>query len=185
MMDDLFYVERIRAGEDEAFRFLIRKYQDYSFSIAISVLKDDFMAQEVVQDAFVKVYRNLHSFQGKSSFSTWLFRIVTNEALMRLRKTKQDRLEFYDSFTDEDVPVQLELPAMQDEEWERLLNRALQELSPNESLAIRLFYLEEENVKKVREITGWTDTNTKTILHRARKNLKRVLLALLKKEEHG
>jgi RNA polymerase sigma factor (sigma-70 family) len=176
MMDDNSYVRRICAGEEDVFRLLIRSYQEIAFNIAVSVVKDEFVSQEVVQDAFVKVYKNLRSFNHQSKFSTWLYRIVTNEALMRLRKMKKDPLRFLDNLPEE--------ADIAEEETQIMVNKALQLLPPNESLSIRLFYLQEENIKTVSEITGWTASNTKTILHRARKHLMAILRELIKEANH-
>lgn len=150
-----------------------------AYSIAISVVKDEFIAQEVTQDAFVKAFKNIGSFSKKSTFSTWFYRIVTNEALMRLRKLKKEIIEFttinYDEVSDENAILSLK-----EDEQTYLINEALRKLSPKESLALRLFYLQEESVKEVCEITGWSEANTKIILHRARKNMFIVLTQLMK-----
>ena len=69
---------------------------------------------------------------------------------------------------------------MQQAEQQHLVNEGLQLLPPNESLVLRLFYLEEESIKNVSDITGWTISNTKVTLHRARKNLFKVLNQLSK-----
>ncbi|MES2005411.1 MAG: RNA polymerase sigma factor [Bacteroidota bacterium] len=177
-MDDL-YIKKVCSGDRDAFRYFVKKYKDMAFSVALSVVKDEFVAQEIVQDAFVKAYRNLGSFSNKSRFSTWFYRIVTNEALMRLKKVKKELISFTEEYPAEiaDESFLLEIAK---EERAYLVNEALQRLSPKESLVLRLFYLEEENIKEVCEITGWTEANTKVLLHRARKSLFTVLTQLMK-----
>ncbi len=177
-MDDL-YIKKVRGGDKDAFRYFIKAYQDMAFSIAISVVKDEFVAQEVVQDAFVKAFQNIDSFSKKSSFKTWFYRIVTNEALMRLRKLKKEIIDFTEDYQGEVVDENSILP-LQEEEQSYLINKSLQKLPPKESLALRLFYLQEESIKEVCEITGWSEANTKIILHRARKNMFTVLTQLIK-----
>ena len=85
---DEFYIQKILTGDTESFRYLIKTYKDLAFSVAISVVKDEFWAEEVVQEAFVKVFQKLKWFNGRSSFKTWFYRIVINEAFQRLRSEK-------------------------------------------------------------------------------------------------
>lgn len=182
-MDD-FYIKQVCEGDSEAFRYFINKYKDMAFSIAMSVVKDSFIAQEVVQDAFVKAYQSLRTFSKRSTFSTWFYRIVTNEALMRMRKMKKEIIEFTEEYSNELVDEQA-LFSLQDDEQTYLINEALQKLPAKESLALRLFYLQEESLKEVGEITGWSEANTKIILHRARKNMFSVLIQLMKTKLHN
>ncbi len=177
-MDEI-YIRKVREGDENAFRYFIKAYKDMAFSVAISVVKDEFVAQEVVQDAFVKAFRNIGSFSSKSTFSTWFYRIVTNESLMRLRKIKKEILEFSDDYSGE-VVDENSIQILKEEEQVYLVNEALQRLPPKESLALRLFYLQEESIKEVCDITGWSETNTKVILHRARKKMFIVLTQLMK-----
>ncbi len=177
-MDDV-YIKKVCNGDRDAFRYLVNKYKDMAYSIALSVVKEEYAAQEIMQEAFVKAYRNLSSFSHQSRFSTWFYRIVTNEALLYLKKQKKELISFTEVYTDEPADESF-LTGLAKEEQAYLINEALQKLSPKESLALRLFYLEEENIKEVCEITGWTEANTKVILHRARKNIFALLTQLMK-----
>ncbi len=177
-MDD-FYISKVCNGDHEAFRYFIKTYKDIAYSIAISVVKDEFIAQEVTQDAFMKAFKNIGSFSKKSTFSTWFYRIVMNEALMRLRKLKKEIIDFTD-INDNDICDENAILSLKEDEQTYLINEALRKLSSRESLALRLFYLQQESVKEVCEITGWSEANTKIILHRARKNMFVVLTQLMK-----
>lgn len=176
---DGHYIRKVLNGDTEAFSYLVTTYKHMAFSIAIAVLKDEFLAEEAVQNAFISAFRSLDSFHQQAKFSTWFYRIVTNESLMLLRKSKREPVTFTSDYDDEiadDSPVL----SMQQQEQQHLVNQGLQLLPPNESLALRLFYLEEESIKNVCDITGWTASNTKVILHRARKNLGQVINQLSK-----
>jgi len=177
-MDD-FYIRKVCDGDENAFRYFLREYKDMAFTVAFSVVKDEFAAQEVVQDAFIKAFKSLHSFSHKSTFRTWFYRIVVNEALMCLKKLKKEIISFTDEYTDEVADESLIL-SLGEGEQTYLINEALQKLPPKESLALQLFYLQEESIKEVCEITGWSETNTKVILHRARKNMFIVFTQLMK-----
>jgi RNA polymerase sigma-70 factor (ECF subfamily) len=168
-MEDV-YIRKVCEGDTEAFRYFVTQYKDMAFSIAVSVVKDQFLAEEIVQDAFLKAYNGLGSFHRRSRFSTWFYRIVINEAFMKLKKLKKEIVSFGDeSNTDiEDDGFHLSL---REEQQTYLINKALERLAPKESLALRLFYLQEESIKEVCDLTGWSESNTKVILFRARKHM--------------
>lgn len=86
--EELALVNAARAGDDQAYEALVRKYDRNVFRIAQHITQNREDAEDVVQDAFLKAYRNLDRFQGQSKFYTWLVRIAVNEALMRLRKRR-------------------------------------------------------------------------------------------------
>lgn len=175
------YINKVCNGDPDAFRYFLKKYKDMAYSVALSVVKDEFIAQEVVQDAFFKAYQGIKKFNRASKFSTWLYRIVANEALVRLNKLKKEIISFNADY-DIDLPDESTLLKLKDEEQSYLINEALKKLPPKESLALRLFYLQEENIKEVCEITGWSEANTKVILHRGRKNMYTAMNMVLKQE---
>jgi RNA polymerase sigma-70 factor (ECF subfamily) len=84
-------VARARSGDHEAFRVLVERYQGRAFRLAARVLRDDERARDVVQEAFLKVYGALRRFEGRSSFYTWLYRVVMNLCLDLRRRDKRGR----------------------------------------------------------------------------------------------
>ena len=88
--EDDFYIDRILSGEVAAYASLVEKHKDLVFSIALKVLNNREDAEEVAQDAFVKAYQSLKTFERKSKFSTWLYRIVYNAAVSKTRKKKME-----------------------------------------------------------------------------------------------
>ena len=83
--DDRYYISKVLEGDMQAFSYLVDKYKDMVFTLAFRILKNRENAEEVAQDSFVKVYQNLKKFKSKSKFSTWLYRIVYNTAISRVR----------------------------------------------------------------------------------------------------
>ena len=69
--DDIFYIEKIKKGQTQYFSYIVEKYQDVVFSIALKVLKNRDDAEEMAQESFIKAYKSLHTFKGKAKFSTW------------------------------------------------------------------------------------------------------------------
>jgi len=90
---DLVLIEQARGGDSQAFRRLVERHQRRAFAIAMGLLRDEHDAREVVQEAFLRVYRGLDSFHGGSSFFTWLYRIVTNLSIDLIRKPARREAE--------------------------------------------------------------------------------------------
>jgi RNA polymerase sigma-70 factor (ECF subfamily) len=83
---DRALIAKAQAGDTAAFRSLVERHQRRAFSIALSLVRDENDARELVQDAFLRVFKGLGSFQGGSSFFTWLYRIITNLSIDLIRK---------------------------------------------------------------------------------------------------
>jgi RNA polymerase sigma-70 factor (ECF subfamily) len=90
--EESILVDAARAGDIRAFESLVRRYDRNVFRIAQHITQNREDAEDVVQDAFLKAYQNLGQFQGQSKFYTWLVRIAVNEALMRLRRRRPERM---------------------------------------------------------------------------------------------
>ncbi|MDF7820521.1 sigma-70 family RNA polymerase sigma factor [Runella sp. MFBS21] len=170
--DDALLIAKIKAGDTLACRMLVEKHKDVSFSLACSILKDEHLAHDALQEAFLRVFTNLRHFRFESSFSTWLYRIVVNTSYTLRDKSKKEYFEEIDSTTQETA---------QDATsgWEVLLSnerkiyiqRALAMLKAEEALVLRLFYLCDLGISDIEEITELSQTNIKVLLHRGRKNM--------------
>lgn len=170
------YIQKVLDGDTEAFRFIIREHKDRAYTLAISVVKDEFTAREVVQSAFIQVYAKLHTFRGDARFSSWLHRIVINEAFKKASKDNRNHTPLDTVAPGEINPEENETLAQMDVDYRRYyINKALQQLSAKYSLSLRLFYLEEYDLKGISEVTGWSNANVKVILHRARNRMKELL----------
>ena len=181
-MDDL-YIKKIIGGDTEGFRYFIKNYKDLAFSVAISVVKDEFLAEEVVQESFIKVFKNLKSFKNRSSFKTWFYRIVINESFKQLKEEKKSVI-YTSELKEADLnDVESNMFGLTSDEQTVFVQEALKILSAKESLALRLFYLEGQDTKTISEETAWSEANVRVILHRARKNLLVVVKKLIKQKE--
>lgn len=96
-LDDLTLVRRYKEGDEQAFRALVQRYERKVFAVAFGMLKDREEALDISQEAFVRVHQNLGRFQGDSAFYTWLYRIVRNLAIDRLRSRKSEASAVDDS----------------------------------------------------------------------------------------
>jgi len=92
-------VQRVQAGDSAAFRALFDKYHRRAFAVAMGVVKNEDDALDAVQEAFVKVHRSIHKFEGSSSFYTWLYRIVMNASIDHVRRTSRRKSLDFDERT--------------------------------------------------------------------------------------
>ncbi len=177
-------LDKIREGDTSAFREIVEKYKDVSFSLACSILKNEHEAEDALQDSFIKVYRNIKNFRQESSFSTWLYRIVVNTCLTMARKSKK-----MDYHNDNDYPEHdfsfdhnTGFDNLVVSERKRIVNLAFERMKPDEALLLRLYYLAELDIKEIKEISGFSESNIKVILHRGRKNLLKDLQKIIGKD---
>jgi RNA polymerase sigma factor (sigma-70 family) len=184
---DNHYLDRVLAGDAAAFAFLVDKYRRMAFTIALKVVKRREDAEEVAQDAFIKVYRSLPTFQRTSKFSTWLYRIVTNEAISRTRRKTLEVSPVDDFITDNyggDAGIG-GLEALKREQRKEWIRKAMDTLPEDTALVVMLFYMEEQSIEEISQITGLTNENIKVRLHRGRKKLSSELERMLRDELEG
>jgi RNA polymerase sigma-70 factor (ECF subfamily) len=171
--DDIFHVQRVLAGNTAAFAVLVDKHSDMAFTIANKIVRSREDAEEIAQDAFIKAYQSLRSFKGDSKFSTWLYRIVYNAAISHTRRKKQDVIQLDErvvSDTTEDEIFE-NLDTLDAELQSKLVNEAINNLPADESAIVTLFYLKENTIDDISQITGLSVSNVKVKLFRIRKKL--------------
>jgi len=95
--EDRALIAQAQAGNMGAFRQLVERHQRRAFSVALALVRDDSDAREIVQEAFLRAFRNLPTFQGSSSFFTWLYRIITNLSIDLMRKPGRQTADFDES----------------------------------------------------------------------------------------
>lgn len=166
-------------GQTAAFGILVRKYQDRLFNSMVHLLRNPSDAEDVVQDAFLQALRKLDTFQGNSQFYTWLFRIARNTAISKLRRKKPTvSLESTDSQQRLDFPDDGPTPSTEMERRERQtgLMRAMDQLSGEHREILILREMEEQNYETISEILDLPVGTVRSRLHRARLQLKELLL---------
>jgi len=93
---DMQLIEQFKKGDQVAFEELVGRYSDKAYSLALRLTRNEEDAEEVLQDVFVSVFRKIRGFEGKSSFSSWLYRVTVNAAFMKLRKRKHSQVVMID-----------------------------------------------------------------------------------------
>ena len=182
--NDNYYIQKIKNGDVGAYAYLVDRHKKMAFNIAMQLIGNREDAEELTQDAFLKAYQALDSYKGESKFSTWLYRIIYNASISKMRKKKLDQVSIDEDFS-ASVNVKTTQSALQsltNEERRYYINRALEKMNGDEKLIISLFYLEENSVDEVSEVTGLSVANVKVKLHRSRKKLYGILEQFLHKE---
>ena len=180
---DEYYIERVIKGDHSSYATLVERHKDMVFTIANRMLKNREEAEEVAQDAFMKAYRSLKKFRKESKFSTWLYRIVYNLCVSQLRKNKTQ----IQSLDDEEKNIDIEdthkkMEKLEKKERSKYINRAIDNLNPEEKTIITLYYQDELSVAEISEVTRLTQSNVKVRLHRSRLKLYDELNRILKHE---
>ena len=174
-MEERLYVEKVLSGNTSAFEYFVSNYQGMAINIAYRVCENMQDAEDVVQESFVKAYRNLHTFRLESKFSTWFYRIVFNTAVTHTKAKMwviDDEVETVavDLSSDLDTANQIDL-----NETSEIVSHVLSKMPNGYGLILSLFYLEDNSVKEVAEITGLNNSNVKVMLFRARKMFKELM----------
>jgi len=181
---DQIYIDKVLQGDTNAFAYLINKYKDMAYMVAIKIVKSHEDAEEVAQDSFLKAYEKLDSFKGNSKFSTWLYTIVYRNSITKIRKKKVATTDIddyvMDNYSEGSEFPQLE--AIKNGEQQKYVREAIDRLPEKDALLITLFYMNESSVEEIEQITNLTQSNIKVKLFRARKKLNTELSFLLKEE---
>jgi len=176
-------VTRAASGEKDAFRELFDRYRTKVYRVAYRFLGNHEDALDVVQDAFVKVYRALAGFERRSEFRTWLMRIVTNTCLdLRRRRGSSSAAplsdEIVETLADESQParrVDKPIEKMEYGELRQALSRALDRLSDAHRTVFVLHAEEEMTYREIAEILGISEGTVMSRLYHARRNLQKIL----------
>lgn len=177
---DADLVTRAQAGETRAFDELVRRYQDKVFRLTFKILRHDEDAAEATQDAFLSAFRGLKNFKAESTFSTWMYRIGTNAALMKYRRRRDGHVSYEQSqSTNEDAEpmaiadwAQQPLDDLLDAETREILSREVEKLPANEREVFMLRDIMEQSNEQVARELGLTVAAVKSRLHRARVHLR-------------
>jgi RNA polymerase sigma-70 factor (ECF subfamily) len=168
-LEDDFLVTQIVSGQKERFRFLVRKYERVIYGMGISFFHNADDAADFTQDVFLKAYRNLANFEGRSRFSTWLYRIAYNTAVNSVNRRRE-----YQSLVEEEQVIDGDTP-------ERNLLRnasrdavreAVAELPERFRICVDLFFFYERSYQEIEAITGFPVNTIKSHVFRAKKLLR-------------
>ncbi|MEK6476493.1 sigma-70 family RNA polymerase sigma factor [Catalinimonas sp. 4WD22] len=157
---------------EQAFNQVVKKYQQRVYFLVRKMVIDHEDADDVVQEVFIKVWKNLGGFAGSSQLFTWIYRIATNESLRFLEKKKKKRFWISMNDTNTELTSKLETsPHMSGDEVQKKLQKALLKLPDKQRLVFNLKYFEELKYEEMAEITGTSVGSLKASYHHAVKKI--------------
>lgn len=170
-------------GDQQAFAELVDLYQDKLYHMAYRMLNNRQEAEDVVQDTFLRVYKNLDRFDETLKFSTWIYRIATNLCIDRLRKRKPtysldaesqeyDGLDGYSMIPSDNRTPESELILS---DTQRIIHQAMESLPPKYKSVMMLRYIQDMSLQEVGDILDMPVTTIKTRVHRGREFLRKKL----------
>jgi RNA polymerase sigma-70 factor, ECF subfamily len=184
--DEATWIRAAQQGDQDAFEQLVRAYDQNVLRLAMNLLRSLDDAHDVYQEAFLRVYKNLHSFRFDCTFHTWLYRIVTNLCLDHLRKRKVRREESTVIETAEGPKDRIQTVAEESPEGDpqralmsRQLSQRIQEvlgsLTPRERMVFELRHYQGLRLKSIGEVLGTTEEAAKNCLFRATQKMRHAL----------
>lgn len=189
-MSDNELVECTRNGHRDAFGELVKRYQTKVKSLALKITKNENDAQEVTQEVFLNAYAKLDSFKGTAAFSSWLYRVAANGALMLLRSRKKDTCELWEggamqvepsTQTQSDWSIQADR-IMERKQLAELLSRELSELPERYRTILALRELEGLSNRAIADTLELSVAAVKSRLHRARIVMRKRIIQQQKEE---
>ncbi len=185
-MNDAELVEQIIAGNNNAFRYLVAKYQRLVAHVVGRIVGRKDEVEDICQEVFIKVFRKAKRFRGESRLSTWIATIAYNTAISHVRKKVRRGEQSYDDnplLIGKETDGGATHKVIEKEEAKKFLLAAIEELPVNYRAVLTLFHLEEFSYKEIEEITGMPEGTVKSYLSRARKLLKAKLEKVVKSEK--
>ncbi|HQT21870.1 MAG: RNA polymerase subunit sigma [Sphingobacteriales bacterium 17-39-43] len=182
---DTELIDKVLGGDKAAYADLMKRHQRFVFTLALRFAKNREDAEEIAQDCFIKAYRSLNTFRNTSKFSTWLYSIVYTTAMTFLRKK---RLDIQSIDTEAGLlNIENHVSDLNSDEVEHkskmvFVNRAIDQLLPDDAAVITLFYQGEQSLDEIGKALGMETNTVKVKLHRARHRLKEKIENILHHE---
>lgn len=179
--DEQQLISQAKGGNSDALRLIVERYMKQAYNIAYSFMKNHDDAEDIAQDALVRAYRSLNSFRGDSEFSTWLYRIILNLSLTRLKQKKTkatcelSQIEPNNNLSDDNPNYFSQIDISMH------IEKALQQLPTLQRAVVILRHLEGLTTRQVSSILHCSEGTVKTHLFRGLKKL-RAMLRFLKEE---
>jgi RNA polymerase sigma-70 factor, ECF subfamily len=176
-------IKQVLKGDQNAFGEIVELYKDKVYQICYRMLGNAHEAEDIAQEAFIRAYTNIHTFDTSKKFSTWLYRIATNLSIDRIRKKKPDYfldaevsgtdgLTMYSQLAADQKLPEEEVESLELKAW---VHKEILALPPKYRSAIVLKYIEELSLKEISEILDLPIGTVKTRIHRGREALRKRL----------
>lgn len=181
-MDDATLIAQVQAGNEHANRFLIEKFKNLVWHLVLRMVDQPEDAEDLCQEVFYRVFRDIGKFRGESKLSTWIGAIAYNISITYLRKKGKNIMVSVDDY----LPLASGKPAVESADealdkssMKKIIHRIIDSLPVRYRTVITLFYLEELSYKEIEEITGMPDGTIKSYLNRGRQAIREGILQLV------
>ena len=180
--EDLYYIDKVLSGDTASFTILVNRHKNMVFTIVNRILKSREDSEEIAQDVFLKSFQSLQKFKREAKFSTWLYRIAYNTAISKTRKKRIEVSAIEDSiienYTFDEIIEELDEFSLDDKK--KYFENALKKIPEEDALLLTMFYLDEQSIDQISEISGLSVSNVKVKLHRIRKKLYQTIDEMMK-----
>jgi len=181
--EDAAFVRQALSGDQEAFRKLRHKYHDAIYNLIYRMIREKEEVQDLTQEAFIKAFTSLSSFNEEFAFSTWLYKIATNNCIDYIRRKKLQKFSIDKPIESKDSDFSFELPDSTYEpdkdmialQRKKLLDEAINALPPKYRRVIRMRHTEEKEYQEIADILGLPLGTVKAHIFRARELLYKYL----------
>ena len=180
--DEAVFLLEFKRRPEYAFKMLMAGFRDRVYILCLRVSPGPSEAEDLAQEAFLRIWRGLNSFRGDSALSTWIYHIVWNVCASYLEKKgkSSEFVPYREEDGDDEEPHYT--VSMDDEGFKRFedrqyISRLFQALSPSHRMILTLFYLEEQSYKEIANVTGWPMGTVKATLHRAKERMRQIAFA--------
>ncbi|UOF91938.1 RNA polymerase sigma factor SigW [Fodinisporobacter ferrooxydans] len=181
-VSEIKLIKRAKRGDQQAFAEIVERYKDKLYNVAFRMLGNRQEAEDAVQEAFLRAYANLKTYDSSYKFTTWIYRIITNLSIDRLRKRKidesldaandPDEISLYHTISSDELTPEEEIVRSETQDE---VQSAILQLPPAYRATILLKYVHDRSVQEISEILRIPAATVKTRLHRGREALKGIL----------
>ena len=176
-LSDQEIIDSVKKGNSSDYSIIVNRYKNKAFSMLKRMLKNDFDAEEILQDCFLKAYNSIGSFKGESKFSSWFYRIVYNSALTKLssqkRKIESEMISVEDNFN---LVSEYNSDDIDKKDLKEFIHEIINKLPERYSAIITMFYLNEMSIEEISEVMQLSVSNVKVMLYRSRNALRDLIL---------
>ena len=175
--NELDLLKKSKTGDTTAFKILVETHQTFAFRVAFRMLGSEEDSMDIVQESFIRVWKNLNKYNHEIKFTTWLYKIVTNLCLDQLKMKKRKKynhtiqVDFIKNISNDDG---MEKQIVNDDlaSFVKVLS---EHLTPKQQVVFTLHFLEEKSMDEISRITGMKKGNIKSNIYYARKNMQEMI----------
>lgn len=190
-MEELELVRKLKNGDEEAFRYVLETYHRMVLNCSFKFLRNRESAEDLAQDVFMEVFESINSFKMNSKLSTWIYRITVTKSINHLKSIKRKkRFAFIVSvFGDDDSPEKISSSEnmnpdklLENKDKAAVLKWAIEKLPENQQIAFTLSKHKEMSYEEIAAVLNTTIPSVESLLHRAKKNLRKTLFNYYQKQ---